>query len=53
VAKRQMAVYNDVVSSLFHAGGIGGIRFVSRDDFVLTERIYATSLTACRGAVNP
>lgn len=53
VPRRQMAVYNDVVSSLFHTSGIGGIRFVSSDEFVATERIYATSSTACSGAVNP
>jgi hypothetical protein len=53
VPRRQMAVYNDVVSSLFHASGIGGIRFVSSDEFVVTERIYATSSTACSGPVNP
>ena len=41
VPKRQMVVYNDVVSSLFHASGLGAIRLVSTDDFVATQRIYA------------
>jgi plastocyanin len=41
VPKRQMLVYNDVVSSLFHASGLGAIRLVSSDDFVATQRIYA------------
>ncbi len=53
VPKRQMVVYNDVVSSLFHSNGLGGIRLTSPDDFVATERVYATSNSACSGAVNP
>lgn len=53
VPKRQMAIYNDVVFSLFHSSGLGGIRLSSSDEFVATERIYATSTTACSGAVNP
>ena len=53
VPKRQMAVYDDVVSSLFHKSGLGGIRFVSADEFVVTERIYATTSSGCGAAVNP
>jgi hypothetical protein len=53
VPKRQMLVYNDAVLSLFHSSGLGGIRLSSSDEFVATERIYATSTTACSGAVNP
>jgi hypothetical protein len=48
-----MVVYNDVVSSLFNAGGLGGIRLKLSDEFVATQRVYATSTTACSGAVNP
>src|SRR5260221_9531114 len=43
VLKRQQVVYNDVVASLFHAGGLGAIRLKSDDDFVATQRIYAVS----------
>src|SRR3954466_7574299 len=47
IPKRQMIVYDDVVSSLFHAGGLGAIRLKSDDDFLATQRIYAqTSATA-------
>jgi hypothetical protein len=53
IPRRQMAVYNDVVSSLFHSSGLGGIRLTSPDDFVVTERVYATSTSACSGPVNP
>jgi hypothetical protein len=53
VPRRRMAIYNDVVASLFHSSGLGGIRLTSSDDFVVTERVYATSTTACSGAVNP
>jgi hypothetical protein len=41
VLKRQMVVYNDVVTSLFHSSGLGAIRLKSDDDFVATQRIYA------------
>jgi hypothetical protein len=41
VPKRQMLVYNDVVTSLFHSSGLGAIRLKSEDDFIATERIYA------------
>jgi len=53
VPKRHMASYNDVVSSLFHATGLGGILLASTEEFVATQRIYATSTTACSSAVNP
>lgn len=53
VPRRQMAVYNDVVSSLFHSSGLGGVRLKSSDEFIATQRVYATSSTACSGAVNP
>ena len=41
VTRRQMVVYNDVVTSLFHSSGLGAIRLKSDDDFVATQRIYA------------
>jgi len=43
VAKRSMVGYDDVVSSLFAASGLGGIRLNSSDDFVATQRVYATA----------
>jgi len=43
VPHRQMVIYNDVVSSLLHASGLGGIRFTSTDDYSVTERAYATT----------
>jgi len=51
IPKRQMVLYDDVVASLFHAGGLGAIRLRSDDDFVATSRIYAqTTATACQNA---
>ena len=51
VPKRQMLLFDDVVSSLFHSGGLGGIRLKSDDDFIATSRIYAqTTATSCQGA---
>ena len=48
VPKRQMVVYNDVVSTLLHASSpLGAIRFKSDDDFQITERAYATSSASC------
>lgn len=42
IAKRSMAVYDDVVQSLFNGGApLGAIRLTSDDDFVATQRIYA------------
>lgn len=42
VAKRTMAVYNDVVQSLFGGGAaLGAVRLTSDDDFVASQRIYA------------
>lgn len=43
VLKRQQLVYNDVVSSLFHASGLGAIRLKSDDDFIATQKIYAVT----------
>jgi uncharacterized cupredoxin-like copper-binding protein len=44
-----MLIYNDVVSSLFRASGLGGIKLTSPDDFVATQRIYATTSAGCTG----
>ena len=41
VPKRQMRVFNDVLTALFSVGGLGGLRLKSDDDFVATQRIYA------------
>src|SRR2546423_4034825 len=41
VPKRQMLVYNDVLSAIFTVGGLGGLRLKSNDEFVATQRIYA------------
>lgn len=40
---RQMAVFDDVVASLFQAGDLGAIRLVSNAQFGATARIYAQS----------
>ena len=49
VPKRQMAIYNDVVTSLFNASGLASIRLKSDDDFIATERIYATTSAGTLG----
>ena len=43
VGKRQMLVYNDVLTAIFGVGGLGGLRLKSDDDFVATQRIYAVA----------
>ena len=43
VPKRSMAVYDDVVSSLFNSSGLGGIRLRSSDRFIATQRVYSTA----------
>ncbi|HEY8182908.1 MAG TPA: hypothetical protein VII32_11755 [Thermoanaerobaculia bacterium] len=43
VAKRSMAVYDDVVSSLFNSSGLGGIRLTSPDNFIATQRVYSAA----------
>lgn len=49
VPKRQMMVFDDVVSSLFQGSGLAAIRLSSSDDFVATQRIYAASSTGTLG----
>ena len=47
VAKRSMAVYDDVVQALFPgAPPLGAIRLTSDDDFIATQRIYSDRRTA-------
>ena len=41
VAKREMKVLDDIVQNTLSAGGVGGIRLVSADDFIATQRVYA------------
>lgn len=42
VDKRSMAVYDDVVQSLFGGGApLGAVRLTSDDDFIATQRIFA------------
>lgn len=42
LGKRAMAVYDDVVQSLFGGGpALGAVRLTSDDDFIATQRIYA------------
>lgn len=58
VPKRSQVVYDDVIQSLFHAGGLGAIRLTSSDEFVATQRIYAgtsnsSTATPCTTTVNP
>jgi plastocyanin len=43
IPKRSMKVYDDAVKAIFNRTGaveLGGIRFVSEDDFAVTERVY-------------
>lgn len=53
VPKRSMAVYDDVVQSLFGGGpALGAVRLTSDDDFVASQRIYADeSATAKNGTL--
>ncbi|HKB81039.1 MAG TPA: hypothetical protein VKH35_15130 [Thermoanaerobaculia bacterium] len=52
VPKRQMVSYDDVVGSLFHSGNIGAIRLKSDDDFVATQRIFATQVSSQSCAIS-
>ena len=49
VPARQMKVYDDVVSSLFGAAGLAGLRFSCEDDFAVTARIYAQASNGTLG----
>lgn len=46
--KRQQQLYNDVTVSLFNSNvALGAIRLTSDDDFIVSERIYATTTSGC------
>jgi plastocyanin len=49
VPKRSMKVLDDVVTAVFSATGIGGIRLTCDDDFVATSRIFAATATGTLG----
>ncbi len=50
VAKRSMAVYDDVVQALFPGSpALGAIRLTSDDDFIASQRIYADKRTSRQG----
>lgn len=49
VPKRQMLVFNNVVSALFNTGGFGAIRFSSSEDFAVTSRTFADNPCASGG----
>ena len=53
VAKREMKIFDDVVSTLLHRSDVGGIRFTSADDFVVTQRVYAVTNVCAPGAALP
>ncbi len=54
VPARQVKIYDDIVATLLHRGDVGGIRFVSADDFLVTQRIYAQTSSNCGNSpVNP
>src|SRR5258708_11313583 len=49
VPKRSMKVLDDVVTAVFSAPGVGGIRLTCDDDFVATSRIFAATATGTLG----
>lgn len=54
VPARQARIYDDVVATLLHRGDVGGLRFVSPDEFLVTQRIYALTAANCgTSAINP
>lgn len=53
VSKRQMAVFDDVVASLFQTSGLGAISLTSADDFVSNLRIYAQGANGTNGQFVP
>ena len=54
VPTRQMKISDDIVKNLLLRADVGGIRFVSADDFVVTQRVYALSTVNCgTGPLNP
>lgn len=53
IPKRQQAVFDDVVTAIFHTTGLGAIRLSSNDDFVATSRIFAQTATGTLGQFVP
>jgi plastocyanin len=54
VDKRTMAVYDDVVQSLFGGGApLGAVRLTSDDDFIATQRIFADEAAGTLGQFVP
>ncbi|HEX8172439.1 MAG TPA: hypothetical protein VF824_18030 [Thermoanaerobaculia bacterium] len=53
VRKREMVILDNVVSAVFHAGGIGAVRLTSDDDFIATQRIYANNASKTLGQFVP
>ena len=54
VPARQMKISDDVVKNVLGRGDVGGIRFVSPDDFVVTQRVYALTTVNCgTSPINP
>lgn len=49
IPAREMAVFDDVVSSLFQAGDLGAIRLVSESSFKATARIFAQETAGTLG----
>ena len=47
VPSRQMKISDDIVKNLLLRADVGGIRFVSADDFVVTQRVYALTNSNC------
>jgi hypothetical protein len=42
IPKRSQVVYDNVVAALFHTSVLGAVRLTSSDEFVATQRIFAT-----------
>lgn len=50
---RQMAVYDDAITTLFSDTRLGGIRLSSADDFVATQKIYSVAANGTLGQFLP
>lgn len=54
VGSRQVRFADDIVKNILQRGDVGGIRFVSPDDFVVTQRVYALTTANCgANSINP
>lgn len=47
VPSRHMRISDDIVKNLLQRSDVGAIRFVSPDDFVVTQRVYALTTSNC------